>query len=274
MERALGAGGLEARSAHPALAATSALVRRMLEQTRTSPTLSQLSGRRIADIQISDAGSDNQWTNDETVDIKVTFGGTTAFANRGRPSVWTPGWCQAEFTLNSGRYSTAAKYESGVDSASLVFQCTIINGPHRRLRLAPNSVHDASNTLKISGTVTEYSWSYNLLADVRHDAVVKHAVGTQGEAPTITGPPAVSESGTDGAWTAGETVEVMLTFSENIAVDTTGGTPSVGLSLGGTQARSATYLRGNGTTTLVFAYTLTAADGTSRRRRRARTVPG
>ena len=58
--------------------------------------------------------------------------------------------------------------------------------------------------------------------------MVKHAVGTQGEAPTITGSPAVSESGTDGAWTAGETVEVMLTFSEAVTVDTTGGTPSSG----------------------------------------------
>ena len=227
--------------------------------TRTSPTLSQLSGRRITDIEISDAGSDNQWTTDETVDITVSFGGTTAFANTHRPSVWTPGWCQRKETQRP--HSTHAKYVIGVGTASLLFRCTIFNGPHTSLRLAPNSVHDASNTLKISGTVTEYSWSYNLLADVRHDAVVKHATALQGEAPTITGSPVVSESGTDGAWTAGETVEVMLTFSENIAVDTTGGTPSVGLSLGGTQARSATYLRGSGTTELDFGYTLTTTDG-------------
>ena len=86
--------------------------------------------------------------------------------------------------------------------------------------------------------------------------------GTQGvEAPTITDSPALSESGADGAWTAGETVDVTLTFSEAVTVDTTGGTPSVGLSLGGTEARSATYIRESGTTALVFAYTLTAADG-------------
>ena len=83
----------------------------------------------------------------------------------------------------------------------------------------------------------------------------------QVEAPTITGSPALSESGSDGAWTAGETAEVTLTFSEAVTVDTTGGTPSVGLTLGGTEARSATYLRGSGTTALVFAYTLTDADG-------------
>ena len=86
--------------------------------------------------------------------------------------------------------------------------------------------------------------------------------GTQDvEPPTITDSPALSESGADGAWTAGETVDVTLTFSEAVTVDTTGGTPSVGLSLGGTEARRATYLRGSGTTALVFAYTLTAADG-------------
>ncbi len=86
--------------------------------------------------------------------------------------------------------------------------------------------------------------------------------GTQGaEAPTITGSPALSEAGADSAWTADETVDVTLTFSEAVTVDTTGGTPSVGLTLGGTESRSASYLRGSGTTALVFAYTLTAADG-------------
>ena len=52
-----------------------------------------------------------------------------------------------------------------------------------------------------------------------------------------------------------------LTFSEEVSVDTTGGTPSIGLELGGTEARSATYASGSGTTDLVFSYTLTDADG-------------
>ena len=83
----------------------------------------------------------------------------------------------------------------------------------------------------------------------------------QVEAPTITGSPALSESGSDGTWTVGATVEVTLTFSEAVTVDTTGGTPSIGLDLGGTESRRATYLRGSGTTALVFGYTLTATDG-------------
>ena len=86
-------------------------------------------------------------------------------------------------------------------------------------------------------------------------------VSMQVAAPTITGSPALSEAGTDGVWAPGETVEVTLTFSEAVTVDTTGGTPSIGLELGGTDSRSAPYLRGSGTLALVFAYTLTDADG-------------
>ena len=71
----------------------------------------------------------------------------------------------------------------------------------------------------------------------------------------------LSDAGSDGEWAQGETVEVTFTFSEAVTVDATGGSPTVGISLGGTAARSAAYLRGSGTTELVFGYTLTAADG-------------
>ena len=84
---------------------------------------------------------------------------------------------------------------------------------------------------------------------------------SQVAAPTIEGSPALSGAGSDGEWTSGETVQVTLTFSEEVSVDTTGGTPSIGLELGGTEARSATYASGSGTTDLVFSYTLTDADG-------------
>ena len=44
-------------------------------------------------------------------------------------------------------------------------------------------------------------------------------------------------------------------------VDTTDGTPSIGIQLGGTLDRNASYASGSGTTELVFSYTLTDADG-------------
>ena len=46
----------------------------------------------------------------------------------------------------------------------------------------------------------------------------------------------MSAAGTDGAWAPDETVEVTLTFSEAVTVDSTDGTPSVEVSLGGSAA--------------------------------------
>ena len=86
------------------------------------------------------------------------------------------------------------------------------------------------------------------------------AQSNQRAAPVVVGVPVLSEAGTDGFWTAGETVEVQLTFSEPVSVETDGGTPSIGLLLG-TQAQSAAYARGSGTAKLVFVYTLAEGEG-------------
>ena len=52
-----------------------------------------------------------------------------------------------------------------------------------------------------------------------------------------------------------------LTFSEEVNVDTTDGTPSIGIQLGGTLDHNASYASGSGTTKLVFSYTLADDDG-------------
>ena len=80
-------------------------------------------------------------------------------------------------------------------------------------------------------------------------------------APTIKGSPALSDPGSDYEWTPGETVQVTLTFSEEVNVDTTDGKPSIGIQLGGSLDRSASYASGSGTTKLVFSHTLTDDDG-------------
>ena len=86
------------------------------------------------------------------------------------------------------------------------------------------------------------------------------AQSNQRAAPVVVGVPALSEAGADGFWTAGETVEVQLTFSEPVSVETAGGTPSIGLRLGA-QAQSAAYASGSGTVELVFGYTLADDEG-------------
>ncbi len=85
--------------------------------------------------------------------------------------------------------------------------------------------------------------------------------GITGTAPTIKGSPVLSDSGSDYEWTPGETVQVTLAFSEEVNVDTTDGTPSIGIQLGGTLDHNASYASGSGTTKLVFSYTLADDDG-------------
>ena len=57
----------------------------------------------------------------------------------------------------------------------------------------------------------------------------------------------------------GEAIEVAVTFGDRVLVDTSQGTPSLALTVG-TEAGQASYVRGTGTTQLVFAYTVVAAD--------------
>ena len=87
------------------------------------------------------------------------------------------------------------------------------------------------------------------------------AVLDYGAAPGVVAVEIVAEPSGDGAWTAGEAVEVTLAFTEPVEVGTEGGTPSVGLTLPGAGARRAVYASGSGTDRLSFAYTLTGADG-------------
>ena len=87
------------------------------------------------------------------------------------------------------------------------------------------------------------------------------AVLDYGAAPGVVAVEVSAEPSGDGAWTAGEAVEVTLAFAEPVEVGTEGGMPSVGFTLPGAGARRAVYASGSGTDRLSFAYTLTGADG-------------
>ena len=101
--------------------------------------------------------------------------------------------------------------------------------------------------------------------------VVAQGSGGQAEAhpPVVSGAPAVTGADSGGSWAEGGTVRVALVFSEAVDVDTSGGTPTIGVEprrAGGT-AKTATYESGSGTAALTFGYTLVAG-----RRRRAPTM--
>ena len=78
-------------------------------------------------------------------------------------------------------------------------------------------------------------------------------------APTVT---SVSSSTPNGSYNVGDVIEVQVTFSENVTVDTTDGTPTLELETGLTD-RTAIYSSGTGSSTLVFTYTIQEGDTSS-----------
>ena len=77
-------------------------------------------------------------------------------------------------------------------------------------------------------------------------------------APWVTAVALAEDASGDGAWTAGETIEVRLTFSE--AVTVADGTPTVGVSVGG-EAATLDYASGSGSATLVFSTSVPEGAG-------------
>ena len=107
----------------------------------------------------------------------------------------------------------------------------------------------------------EFSWSDSAQSMSVDVVAAATAMQLALDPPVVQGAPTISDAGDDGSWGPGETVEVTVSFDVSMFVDTTDGTPTIGIALGGTEARVAGYVRGHNTTDLVFSYTLTDADG-------------
>ncbi|PIS29774.1 hypothetical protein COT42_04395 [Candidatus Saganbacteria bacterium CG08_land_8_20_14_0_20_45_16] len=78
-------------------------------------------------------------------------------------------------------------------------------------------------------------------------------------APTVT---TVSATTANGAYNEGDTINITVTFDDNVTVSTKNGTPTLLLETGDTD-RTATYTEGSDTDTLTFDYTVQAEDTSS-----------
>ena len=71
----------------------------------------------------------------------------------------------------------------------------------------------------------------------------------------------ISVTAPHGFYMTGESVPITVTFTEAVAVDTTGGTPQLTLTTGNSGGEGVgTYTSGSGTDTLIFTYTVLAGD--------------
>jgi hypothetical protein len=147
-------------------------------------------------------------------------------------------------TLNDGGTAT---YTGGSGTGALAFSYTVAAG---------------QNTADL--TVTALNLNGGTIKDVAGNAAVATGAATNpagillidGTAPTVS---SVTTSPASGTVVAGGVVTLTVNFSENVAVNTTGGTPTLALSDGGT----ATYTGGSGTGALTFSHTVAAGQGTA-----------
>ena len=210
----------------------------------------------------------NTYGSGEAIRFTVTF--SEAVTVTGNPGFNFNIFSSRENSYNNFIRHARASYDPGRSTATrLVFGYTVQSGDHDADGIV---VEDHRRTFRGVSDGRIRTTANNVLAVLNHRRPGKQAghkvdgsrtaqSNNQLAAPVIVGAPTLSEAGTDGAWTPGETVEVQLTFSESVTVVTADGTPSIGLQLGSTQAQRAPYASGTGTAKLVFRYTLTDADG-------------
>ena len=188
-------------------------------------SVTRVTGARL----VTGPGENGTWDAGETVTAEVTF--SAAVTVQGAPTLGV--------TLDGVRREAA--HASGEDTQTLRFSypVTAADAGATEARLVANGF-DTSN-------------------GIVGDALGRRAVLDFAVAPYVTGVAVLPEASGDGVWTTGETIEAELTFSE--AVTVTGGTPTVEVTAGNA-AKTAAYASGAGTASLVFAYPVTAADGT------------
>ena len=204
---------------------------------------------------VSDAGNDATYALGEKIRVALTFDTAVAVDTAGG----TPGLTLELDPAEGGE--TRARYASGAGTDTLVFAHAVAQP-----NLSTEGVAVLADTLALDGgTITSAETQIDARlghAGLAHDPA--HLVDWRLAPPAaVTAVAVVSDPGDDTAYAAGETVQVAVTFTEAVDVDTEDGTPRLALDLGGdgdAGERWAAYESGTGTATLTFAWTAGAPD--------------
>jgi uncharacterized protein YjhX (UPF0386 family) len=179
----------------------------------------------------------------DSIDVRVTF--SAAVNVIGTPTI----------ELETGATDRTVNYASGTGTTTLVFTYTVqagdtsadldykaISSLSAGTSIKDAAGNDATLTLPSPGAANSLSSNEALVIDTT--------------APTVS---SVSASTANGSYKAGDTVDVTVTFSESVTVNTGGGTPYIVLETGATD-RTVSYSSGSPGTTLTFTYTVQAGD--------------
>ena len=181
----------------------------------------------------SDPGENGTWDAGETVEAQVRFSRVVNVV--GAPG----GGPLLAIVLDGTRREAAYTGGNGTDIVSFSHTVTAADGGAFTARIVPNGV----------------SLNGYILADSEGSyAETGFATG-----PWVTEVTLAPDGSGDRQWTAGESIEVSVAFSE--AVTVADGTPGIGVSTGGT-AGTLDYASGSESATLVFSKAVTETDGT------------
>jgi Ca2+-binding RTX toxin-like protein len=142
---------------------------------------------------------------------------------------------------------------SGIDDSTMTFEGTLahINAALDGMVFSPNSGYHGPASLQIFSDDLGSTGSGGNQTD--SDII---AITVDGLNPKVT---SVNVTNPDGAYLAGDTVTVTVTFDQAVTVNTAGGTPSLLLETGAFDHQAA-YVSGSGSNTLTFSYAVQAGD--------------
>ncbi|MGI2091670.1 Ig-like domain-containing protein [Shewanella oncorhynchi] len=150
--------------------------------------------------------------------------------------------------LTLGASTVYASYLSGSGSNALTFRYTVQSGD-----LDTDGIAIAGSIDANGGTLKESSG--NTLNSVLNSIGSMAAVLVDAIAPIVS---SVAVPAND-TYVVGETLSFTVSSTENVTVNTVGGTPRIVLTIGGI-TRYAPYISGSGTSNLVFSYTVQSGD--------------
>ncbi len=182
----------------------------------------------------SSAGSDSTYAAGDTIAVTVAFDSTVAVTG-------TP-----QLALGIGSATRQASYASGTGSASLVFRYVVVGGDRDT-----DGISIGAGALTLNGGTIRLGTKDAVLSLGSH-AIANAAAHKVDGGVVVIGVGIASSAGSDSTYVQGDTIKVLVVFSESVDVT---GAPQLALGID-TLTRQASYVSGTGNDSLAFHYVL------------------
>ena len=189
------------------------------------------------------------------ITVKLTAPGTPNTAATGAPTI--TGTAQVGKTLTA--VTTGIMDADGLTSPTYTYQWIRVDGTEAAIAGENSSTYilvdaDLGTTLKVKVTFAD---------DLGHTETLTSAatatVGATATAPSVSAVAITSDPGPDGIYAEEDVIEITVTFSETVTVDTTNGTPSLALTVGRPR-KPALYSPDSASVAQRFTYTVGDSD--------------